>query len=52
MRANGPKTNTVLASISIEAVSESELPPMPDNVASLLPEGQLEVDYTFGLFEQ
>ena len=52
IRANGPKKNTVLASISIQAITESELPPIPETVASTLPEGQLEVDFTFGLFEQ
>ncbi len=51
IRANGPKKDTVLASISIQAITESELPPIPDNVASTLPESQLEVDFTFGLFE-
>ena len=51
VRANGPKQDTVLASISIQAITESELPPIPDEVASKLPDGQLEVDFNFGLFE-
>ncbi len=52
IRASGAKKDTILASISIQAINESELPPIPADVASKLPEGQLEVDYTFGMFEQ
>ena len=51
IRANGPNQNTVLSTISVQAIMETDLPPIPDEVASILPEGQLEVDYTFGLFE-
>ncbi len=51
VRTNGPNQNTVLSTISVQAIMETDLPPIPDEVASLLPEGQLEVDYTFGLFE-
>ena len=39
--------NGVLADISIAAISEAEIPPIPDDVAATLDGNQLEVDYDF-----
>lgn len=51
LRVKGSNQNTVLAIVSAQAITDSNLPPIPDEVASLLPEGQLEVDYSFGFYE-
>ena len=38
------KANSVLADVSVEAVSEAPLPPIPPEVAAVLEGGQLEVE--------
>jgi outer membrane biosynthesis protein TonB len=41
------KPNTVLADISLNAISEAEIPPIPPDVAATLDGNRLEVDYDF-----
>ena len=47
----GKNPNTALADVSLEAVVNAEVPPIPSDVAALLPEGQLEGDFSFSFFE-
>ncbi len=44
LRVTSGKPNSVLADLSVEAVSEAPLPPIPPEVADILEGGQLEVD--------
>ena len=46
----GKDPNTALADVSLEAVVNAEVPPIPPDVAALLPEGQLEGDFAFSFF--
>ena len=46
----GKDPNTALADVSLEAVVNAEVPPIPADVASLLPDGQLEGDFAFSFF--
>lgn len=47
---SGKNSNTALADVSLEAIVNAEVPPIPADVASLLPGGQLEGDYSFSLY--
>jgi hypothetical protein len=40
-------SNESLASISIAAIVNAEIPPIPPEVAKLLDNGRLEIDYSF-----
>lgn len=40
-------SNESFASVSVNSIIEAEIPPIPDEVAKLLVNGQLEIDYTF-----
>ena len=44
LRVTSGKQNSVLADVSVEAVSEAPLPPIPPEVADVLDGGQLEVE--------
>ena len=46
----GKSPNTALADVSLEAIINAEVPPIPPDVATLLPGGQLEVDYSFSMY--
>ncbi|MFA7343333.1 MAG: hypothetical protein WC003_03415 [Terrimicrobiaceae bacterium] len=40
-------SNESFASVSVNSIIEAEIPPIPDEVAKLLVNGRLEIDYTF-----
>ena len=44
------KSNGTLADVSIQAVSEAPLPPIPPDVAATLDGGRLELDFGFGVY--
>lgn len=44
------KSNGTLADVSIQAVSEAPLPPIPADVAATLDGGRLELDFGFGVY--
>ncbi|MCK9588432.1 MAG: hypothetical protein M0Q93_03590 [Terrimicrobiaceae bacterium] len=43
----GNTSNESFASVSVNSIIEAEIPPIPDEVAKLLDNGRLEIDYTF-----
>ncbi|MFZ4775176.1 MAG: hypothetical protein ACOYM3_07435 [Terrimicrobiaceae bacterium] len=40
-------SNESFASVSVNSIIEAEIPPIPEEVAKLLDNGQLEIDYSF-----
>ncbi len=52
VRVSGGDPNNTLASLSIGAVSEAEIAPIPPDVADTLPGGELEVDMGFEFYMQ
>lgn len=40
-------SNESFASVSVNSIIEAEIPPIPEDVAKLLDNGQLEIDYSF-----
>lgn len=40
-------SNESFASVSVSAIVEAEIPPIPDEVAKLLANGRIEIDYSF-----
>ena len=50
VKFTGGKTNGALADISLQAITEAELEPIPSDVAATLDAGQLEVEYSFSLY--
>ena len=40
-------SNESFASVSVNSIIEAEIPPIPDEVAKLLDNGRLEIDYSF-----
>jgi hypothetical protein len=40
-----------LADLSIRAIRESELPPVPDDLAPMLRNGKLEIDFNFNVYD-
>lgn len=47
VRVLSNSSNESFASVSINAILEAEIPPIPEEVAKLLDKGRLEVDYSF-----
>ena len=50
VRVSGGDPNNALASLSIGAVSEAEIAPIPSDVSEMLPGGELEVDMGFEFY--
>jgi hypothetical protein len=48
----GNNANNTLANISVTAVTEAEIAPIPPEVAEMLPGGELEVDMGFNFYLQ
>ena len=46
----GGKTDGALADVSLQAVTEAELEPIPPDVADTLDAGRLEVEYSFSFY--
>jgi outer membrane biosynthesis protein TonB len=47
VRVTSNSSNESFASVSINAIIEAEIPPIPDEVAKLLENGRIEIDYSF-----
>ncbi len=50
VRFTGGKTNGALADVSLQAVTEAELEPIPTDVAATLDAGRLEIEYSFSFY--
>ncbi len=42
-------SNALLAATSIQSITDAEMPPIPPEVAGSLPQGRIEVDYSFSI---
>lgn len=51
LRVVGNTSNPLAGTITLRAVSESELPPMPSAVAAGLPDGRMDIDFFFSINE-
>ena len=47
VRVTSNSSNESFASVSVNSIIEAEIPPIPEEVAKLLDNGRLEIDYSF-----
>ena len=52
VRVSGGDSNSTLASLSVGAVTEAEIAPIPPDVSEMLPGGELEMDMGFEFYIQ
>ena len=50
VRVMSNSSNETLASFSVQAVVEARVPPMPPDVAAILDQNRLEVEYSFAFY--